>query len=109
MHGCRGRFVLSVEEEAAQERRTATSIVRGTTRCSVEFEEALNPEGLYWSSGWLHNHFDLFRDRSARERQAWGRGFLSVEGGIRVKKGGGTRWELRKNKNANEASYTTLS
>lgn len=69
VHGCRSRFVLSVEEEAAQD-RPAASIVRGTTRYSVDFEEAMNPEGLYWSSGWLHNHFDLFRDRSARERQA---------------------------------------
>ena len=72
---------MSVEEEAAQERRAAASIVRGTTRYSVDFEEALNPEGLYWSSGWLHNHFDLFRDRSARERQAWAKGFLSVKDG----------------------------
>ena len=73
---------MSVEEEAAaQERRAPASIVRSTTRYSVDLEEALNPEGLYWSSGWLHNHFDLFRDRRARERQAWGKGFLSVEGG----------------------------
>lgn len=66
-------------------------LVRGTTRCPIDFEEALNPEGLYWSSGWLHNHFDLFRDRSARERLVWARVFLSVEGEIRVKKGGETR------------------
>ena len=74
-----------MEEEAAQERRAAASVVRGTTRYSVDFEEALNAEGLYWSSGWLHNHFDLFRDRSARERQAWAMGFLSVEGGYQDK------------------------
>ena len=90
MHGCRSRVVLSVEE-AAQEGRAAASFVRGTTRCPIDFEGALNPEGLYWSSGWLHNHFDLFRDRSARERLVWARVFLSVEGKIRVKKGGESR------------------
>ena len=74
---------MSVEEEAAQERRAPASIVRGTTRYSVDFEEALNPEGLYWSNGWLHNHFDLFRDRHARERQAWAKGFLKKGGRIR--------------------------
>lgn len=80
VHRCRSQVGLMVEGEAAQERRVAACIARGITWLSVCCQEAMDQEELYWPSGWLHDQFDLLRDRNARGEALWARGSLSVEG-----------------------------
>lgn len=69
-----------MEGQAAQERRVVACIARGVNWLSVGCQHAMGQEGLYSQSGWLHDHFDLLRDRSARGEARLARG-SSVGGG----------------------------